>query len=471
VIIEVALTPERTPPGTPEPTSTQEDDAGALGPMRPGAPSSLRCGGRETTPRGSADPGGCGGRGGGRSGSDGDGEGGAIGINSLDSHGGGNGAASGSRGSGCGPVNGSVGVTRKQRRETSPMWAYFTRSIEPFKVGQAPKAAFCSFCAEAGVPTRVCGRPEVMANHLLCCKAAHADEAWEAIKVAVLRVRGKRLHRPSALQPSPSGVGPMSQYLQAKPMKERTYKMFEEDLLKVALYCGFSFNAMQSPPMRNFLLNWVAGLTRTPTRHDLGEDALLGVRNWASSEALQAYLVGVFTTVMMDGWKSKASKKILGSLASNVNKSSGMFAIDLLGTKDISELSETTNLVFSFVDNEIQQGLAAGRFRLPGPTHEPSAALSVLVGVNSDSASSCVSAKRLLKVKYPGLITAPCAAHQINLLMVNVLTQPAMKEVSAKCCLLVKFSSKSPFFMAHLRKITFQLQHRQLSFKKKGETR
>jgi len=308
-----------------------------------------------------------------------------------------------------------------------------------------------------------------MANHLLSCPhlATHKD-AKEVLKIAA-EARGNRNHRSAPIQTvSSTSAGLMDQYVR-RPLSERQYKEFEEDVLKLTLLCSFSFNSMESAAMRDFLLKWVGGLKKTPTRHDLSVVVLPRVHGSVCSEANRVLSDGTYVSYQMDSYKTAAKTKLVGVLANTVNKTTGKALSDLRSTHDITGVSETADLVLGLLEKEIDDCVEAGLYARPGDASVPSA--STLVAIVSDSASVNVAAKRRLQQKYPALIILACAAHQLNLIMGNIITHSKMKEASALCCVLVGFFTKSNLFMGLLHVIQDRVMGRRLEFIKKGDTR
>jgi len=88
------------------------------------------------------------------------------------------------------------------------------------------------------------------------------------------------------------------------------------------------FNFIDSPVLRCFLLKWVPGLK---TLDRLVADCV--------AAAKVIYLKCCYITMSMDGWKSRAGRKLMGILCSNAGSADGRVAADFRGTTDITAVS------------------------------------------------------------------------------------------------------------------------------------
>jgi len=318
------------------------------------------------------------------------------------------------------------------------VWEHFEDPKKPYRVGHPRPRVMCIYCAEYGVTGGINGSVSIMVNHLKACPFTPAS-----VKAAVLPLEDKRNHRVRAHVALAPGMSRAMHAHLFKPMSVARYKELEKDLLKVALSCSFSFNAMQSPSMGSFLLKWVSGLKKTPTRGDLSGRVLQRVFSETRAAMMKPSECGVYSSMQMDGYKSRAGNKVMGVLAVNVSRTSGKVELDLRRTADITGVAETADLVFETIEGEIERCVADGQLARPGQKAESRSKLSVLVAVDSDSASFNVAEKRWLRVKYPTLFILACYAHQLNLLSGKIITQTCMRAVTATSSLVVAFFSRS----------------------------
>jgi len=228
---------------------------------------------------------------------------------------------------------------------------------------------------------------------------------------------------------------------------------------------------MQSPSMRAFLLKWVPGLKKTPTRGDLSGPVLQRAFSDTRAATMKPYECGVYSSMQVDGYKSRAGNKVMGVLAVNVSRTSDKVDLDLRRAADITGVAETADLIFETIDGDIERCVADGLLARPGQEAESRSKLSVLVAVVSDSASFNVAAKRRLRVKYSTLFIVACYAHQLNLLSGNIITHTSMRAVTATASLVVALFSRSTKYMGMLQKLVIALLGKPLKFEKKGDTR
>jgi len=310
-------------------------------------------------------------------------------------------------------------------------------------------------------------------THLLQC-----SNVPDAVKLSFGKGAKRRAHRSASenltkalpLTTTTPG-GPMDAFCVAEPMAPDKYRELGHELLRVILYCNISFNCMQSPPLVAFFLKWIPGLQRVPSPRDLSGNILEEVYGSVRDAAAKVYQKGVHVVLTIDGWKSRSGTKLLGVLLHNTRLSDGMVTTDLHSTVDITGLAETGHLVQDVLQKVLDDGQAHASFSVAGVTGVDQVHTSTAIGVVSDSASPNVAAKKALVTKYPALIASLCYAHQINLMMGNILTHPMMRAVAAQCCILMAFFTRSTKYMGRLQLLMEKIMCRRLGFIKKGETR
>ena len=176
-------------------------------------------------------------------------------------------------------------------------------------------------------------------------------------------------------------------------------------------------------------------------------------------------------SISFDGWKNVAGRKLLGVLALLFGQPSGTVMVDFLGTTDITELPETTDLVALEVERALESARVANSFLppLPSGTRDDSCP-SVLTSIVSDSASCNVGAKKLLAQRWPTVIMVACFAHQLNLLTPHIITHPLLLAVAAKGAKVVLLFSQSTKWRKLLEVCMDDVLGRRWEIEKRGET-
>jgi len=257
-----------------------------------------------------------------------------------------------------------------------------------------------------------------------------------------------------------------------RPFSPSKTREFQTDLLGVLLFSAVAFNFIDSPVLRCFLLKWVPGLKTLPTRQTLSGPVLDRLVTDCVAAAKVIYLKGCYITMSMDGWKSRAGRKLMGILCSNVGSADGRVAADFRGTTDITTVSESATLVQHELESEMAKGVETGDWALPLASGGLSTdTASAVVGVVSDSASANVGAKRALSLLHPSIIFVACLAHQLNLLTGSVIGHESLRAITTKCSLIVSFFKRSTKYMGLLLEIMDATMKNRLTFIKTGETR
>jgi len=221
------------------------------------------------------------------------------------------------------------------------------------------------------------------------------------------------------------------------------------------------FNFIVSPVLRCFLLKWVPGLK---TLDRLVADCV--------AAAKVIYLKGCYITMSMDGWKSRAGRKLMGILCSNVGSEDGRVAAEFHGTTDITTVSESATLVQHELEYEMAKGVKTGDWALPLASGGLSTdTASAVVGAVSVSVSANVGAETALSLLHPSIILVSCLAHQLNLLTGSAIGHESLRAITTKFSLILSFFKRSTKYIGPLREIMDATMEKRLTFVKTGETR
>jgi hypothetical protein len=91
--------------------------------------------------------------------------------------------------------------------------------------------------------------------------------------------------------------------------------------------------------------------------------------------------------------------------------------------------------------------------------------------VITDHAANMKLAWRLLKDKYPTLITYGCQAHGLNLLIRDIINLPLIKKVLGKCMKIIKFFTQKQLPRQWLKNVQLEKGGKEIALTKPVETR
>lgn len=97
-------------------------------------------------------------------------------------------------------------------------------------------------------------------------------------------------------------------------------------------------------------------------------------------------------TLVADGWKNVKRDSLIGYVVNNHGK------VFTLKVDDVSLLPKTGEKLFGLIDKQLQQ-LQTAEWG------------TQVIEVCTDNRANCKLARKLLRNKYPWLITVPCYAH------------------------------------------------------------
>jgi len=312
-----------------------------------------------------------------------------------------------------------------------------------------------------------------MYSHIASCLVVPQEDREAAAVAGNL----ERQHRRLAIDDKAVAAGPGVVLGPMDALVSRNYSVkqsqdFETDLLKWMLFSSIAYNLLESALFRSFVRKWIPGIKSIPTRHAMSSTVLERLLGSLSTDIKTVYSQGAFVSLSFDGWKSGGGRKLIGVLAGLVSKNTGQVSVDFRGTSDITALAETSELVVSKVELELERARADNDYLPPNPDGTTNAACgSVHAGIVSDSASCNVAAKISMSEMFPSVIMVACMAHQLNLLTANVITHPALKAVTRSGGVVVKLFTQSTKWMGQLEICMDQVLGFRRMLIKRGETR
>ncbi|KAJ3519444.1 hypothetical protein NMY22_g13201 [Coprinellus aureogranulatus] len=154
---------------------------------------------------------------------------------------------------------------------------------------------------------------------------------------------------------------------------------------------------VEHPFARAFFHKWVSG-SALPGQKQLSGSVLDGEARRVVDKMMER-VEGWYGTGQCDGWKNILKTSLVASMV-NVE-----YTLYLLGCADISAEAKTAENLLAIVVKEITYILTTLKV--------------VLVAWCTDASGESKKMRRVLRMKYPWLVTIDCWAHQINLVLSN----------------------------------------------------
>jgi hypothetical protein len=233
---------------------------------------------------------------------------------------------------------------------------------------------------------------------------------------------------------------------------------FNDDLLKLFVSCGFSWNSASDPQMGLFVEKWIPG-AKLPDRRALSGRIL--DREVERVEArTRERIKGKVATGQCDGWKNVAKTSVVTSMITVEHMVSFMantrpFQIlttilqaYLVRTHDMSGLPKTGDQLLAIVESDIQ--FIIDKFDV------------IVIAWCTDDGPDGKKMRRLLGAKYRWMIMLLCWAHQMNLVVGDFLSLKAdFRRIIALALDIVKWFNNHGKALDLLRteqKLTYQGQ-------------
>ena len=154
-------------------------------------------------------------------------------------------------------------------------------------------------------------------------------------------------------------------------------------------------------------------------------------------------------TIALDGWTDPANRNLYNFILMTSNRREYLWNIE-----DVSSESITGDFLATQVEKIINH-IGSDK----------------IAGLVTDGAPNCKVARRLIKQKYPRIITMWCIAHHLNLISKDICKHKFALSTINKCQTLVSFFSRSHQGMAILRESINNLQIKGGGIKTSTKTR
>jgi len=262
--------------------------------------------------------------------------------------------------------------TKRIQDKLSYIWGFFDLGDKAFSPQSRSNQVFCKCCRNASkADMPISGRVDTMYSHVASCLAVPPEDREAAAVAGKL----ERQHRTLATNANPRAAGPgvvvgLMDALVPRNYSAKQSQDFETDLLKWMLFSRISYNLLESPLFRSFIRKWMPGIKNIPTRHAMSSTVLERLLGSLSAAVKTVYSKGAFVSLSFDGWKSGGGRKLIGMLAGLVSKNTGEVSVDFSGTSDITALAETSELVVSQDELELERARADNDYLPPPLRHQ-----------------------------------------------------------------------------------------------------
>lgn len=175
---------------------------------------------------------------------------------------------------------------------------------------------------------------------------------------------------------------------------------FTEDWTRVLLSMNAAFNTVEDPQLRKFMHKWIPGAPNL-SRHQVSGPVLDRLSQAVIRETT-ASLKGRLVTGQCDGWKNKAKTSVVASMITAGSEA------HIVRTHDVSAHAKTGDELLKIVNSDIEHA-------------EALFGVSVIAWCSDDGGDGR-KMRRLLASERRSLIVILCWAHQLNLVVGDVLS-------------------------------------------------
>ncbi|KAI0286479.1 hypothetical protein BC826DRAFT_906654 [Russula brevipes] len=166
---------------------------------------------------------------------------------------------------------------------------------------------------------------------------------------------------------------------------------FSADMCNLMIACNISWFHSANPFFRNFFSKWVPGSTILGPKQLSGR--VLDELAEKVVDETRSTVKGQYSCGQSDGWKNVAKVHMIGSML-NVE-----YTPHLLNAVDVSAKRKTAGTLLEIVESEMK--------------YATEVLMTVLVGWCTDASGDSSKMRKLLRSKYPWLVTLDCWAHQV----------------------------------------------------------
>ncbi|KAJ6616252.1 ribonuclease H-like domain-containing protein [Mycena sp. CBHHK59/15] len=287
-----------------------------------------------------------------------------------------------------------------------------------------------------------CGKPEKLRSHIRTCD--HVEQKWK------LRLEKEKESDDSDNDTStptvPSGTSTSAVTLPQKRkqatfsviseprlpvFKKQKQKQFESDILKFWTVLNASYNSIEIPFVTKFFNDWVPGAELPGRRALSGRILDTEVENIQAD--IQKKVKDEFATASVDGWSTKHD----AIQQTSFNVKGQEYALNVHVTTN--ERKTSANLL-THVLADLQMLAAWGAF---------------IVAFCCDSGGDSRGLRPLLLSVMPWILTIPCWAHQINLVVKDYIKNPVIVQILSSCLIVINW------FSSHKRALFMLLEQQQ----------
>jgi Protein of unknown function (DUF 659)/BED zinc finger len=337
-------------------------------------------------------------------------------------------------------------------RPESLVWNHFYKKIELGSRGHF--SATCHYCNKEWSR----GKPDILEDHLAteciyCSDNIHNDYLEIVSKRIVANNKEKAVtstikkRKSETLLPQLKQTG-LEDFLESTKLSDTRRNNINTALGRFFVTCSIPFAVADHP----FFIEFCKQLRpayEPPSRTTISNNILHSEAATITIKILKELQNEENITIALDGWTDPNNRNLYNFVLMTSNRHEYLWAIEDVSSESITGDFLTTQI--EKIINNIGQDKIAGLI--------------------TDGAANCKMARRLIKEKYPRIITMWCIAHHLNLISKDICKHEFALSTINKCQTLVSFFSKSHQGMATLRSSISNLQIKGGGIKTSTKTR
>ncbi|XP_055352688.1 uncharacterized protein LOC129598689 [Paramacrobiotus metropolitanus] len=274
------------------------------------------------------------------------------------------------------------------------------------------------------------------------CKFCEAHSSFDGVRVAI---RGERKYMTEHLQKCRHVPAAVHRALFKAEIVEH-----EKLMARAFASANLPYAAIENPEVVEWL-KWLRPGIQFPTQRVL-RGRIIRQHAQTAQKAMEAALNGKrFLTLTFDGFKNVSKRNILGAAVTWRDETDGQVENYVIAADDVSTEGSTADDVVVYASKWIDT-----------VTNKYNADLGFSV---CDSASYNVKARRILSLKFPRILFESCKAHQINLVVKDMLQLGMFVPTCKSALKVVSHFNQNIVSLGRLRKSQLATEKKQLPFR------
>jgi hypothetical protein len=285
--------------------------------------------------------------------------------------------------------------------------------------------ATCHYCEKKW--TR--GKPDILEDHLasecIYCSNEVRNEYLEVVASRKVENSKKKTSKKIKIDTKQS---PLSDFLESTKLTDARRDSINAALGRFFVTCSIPFSVADHP----FFIEFCKQLRPAydpPCRTTISTNILHSEAATITLQIQRELQAEENITIALDGWTDPSNQNLYNFVLMTSNRREYLWNIENVSSESITG---------EFLANHIEKIINV-------------IGCSKIAGLVTDGAANCKVARRLIKEKYPYIITMWCIAHHINLISKDICKHQFAVSTISKCQTLVTFFLRSHQGMSTLR--------------------